>query len=375
MNKTDKQIDRFLKRKQVIEILGENYQLTNIQLKRIKLVFEKYGVNKNIENMFKSLAIMIKYDLSNYIGRIRRLKGIPGTTQYTQMLRYGRFYKSIYECQKKARTKNLKNTFEYWASLGYDHNAALEQIKIIQLERAKKAALKIKGTSLYSCRSKLFWINKGYSDEEANEQVRRIQVTNGIEYYKKKYPDNYKEKFANRISKWQTSLKDNNDYNELSFKKGHSVNAWMAKNLSYEDALLKYNKLVEHLQTIRRRPSNISQKMFDMLFDQIGETCFYSTKNYEYQIEGYQVDFYHKESKTVIEFYGDFFHRNPNKYDEFFECFGYTSRQKWEYDKLREDTIKNSNKVNRFIVIWESQFRTNPTETVNQILQELKYAN
>jgi very-short-patch-repair endonuclease len=376
MNNLTIQINRFLKRKEVINILGKNYILSNAQQTRLENVFKKYKTTKNIENMLKSLAIMVKNDLTNYTGRISRLVGIPGTTRYTQLLRYGKDeYIKIYKEQSVKKTKHFKNIIDYWKNLGYSDEESIQLVKSIQLERTKKAVLKTKGVSLYSCRSKEYWLSIGYSDDEAIKKVNNIQITNGIDFYKRKYPNDYNEKFLQRINNWKNTLYSNKNYTELCKKRGHSINAGISRGLSLEEATNNYKRIVEHLQSIKKNSSNISQKLFDMLSENLNGETYYNTKNYEYLIEGYRVDFYNKDKKIVLEFYGDFFHRNPNKYDPLYTSMGYTSVKKWEYDKKREYIIKNSKNVNKLIIIWESEFRNNPQNTVEKILREIENGN
>jgi very-short-patch-repair endonuclease len=313
---------------------------------------------------------MIKYDLTNYLGRVKRLKGIPGTSKYTQILRYGRYYADIMNNQSKSKTSHFKNKIDYWLDVGYNQEQAHIQVKRVQTDRAILAGNKLRGTSIYSVRSTQYWINNGYTQKEAQEQVTRIQTTNGIAFYKKKYPDNYKEEFANRIDKWQYSL-SKLDQQELNFKKGHSIEANIYRGLSYSAAVEKYDKMCNHMALIRRLPSKISQKMAAMLETNIGGTCFYDTKQYEYLINKYRVDFYHMQSKTVVEFYGDYYHQNPMKFNNDSIVHGVTAQDRWDYDAQRQSIIEASSKVNKFLIVWESEFRSDPDKTIQYIRNEI----
>lgn len=50
---------------------------------------------------------------------------------------------------------------------------------------------------------------------------------------------------------------------------------------------------------------------------------------------------------------------------------GYTSKEKWEYDLIRIEKIKESSSVSRVMIVWESEFRTHPHATVQNIIQEI----
>ena len=86
---------------------------------------------------------------------------------------------------------------------------------------------------------------------------------------------------------------------------------------------------------------------------------------------GYRVDFYHKETKTVVEFYGDFYHRNPALFESNHIAFGTTAKEKWDYDRIRENKIQQDKNVKQLLVVWDSEFRKNSKETVNKIIKEI----
>lgn len=366
----EKQILRFLKRKGVSDILGQGYKLTDLQRKRFCRLLDVYKTTKNMENMLRTVATFIRYDLTNYLGRYNRLKGVNGTSAYTQILRYGRNWQNIYDLQNSKKTYHFPNKVEHWLEKGLTLEQAKKQVYKIQQERGNKAALKTKGTSCYTVRSIEFWINNGYSLETAKEKVKEIQTTNGLEYYKQKFPNSYEEEFNKRIARWKNSL-SKHDQELLNLKKSGSIKGHMARGLSYEQASYEYQILIERLKSVRKLPSKISQKMCSMLDAKLIGTCYYNDKNYEKLISGYRVDFYHKDSKTVVEFYGDFFHRNPKIYESTYEAHSITSGERWEYDNRRETIIFESPEVNKLIVVWESDFRKNPEQTIQNIIGEI----
>lgn len=367
----EKQIYRFLKRKGIANILGPEYRLTEEQYKRFCRLLDMHNTTKNMENMLSTVAYFIKYDLTNYLGRYNRLKGINGTSVYTQMLRYGRHWKEVYEFQSRRKIVTFPNRIEYWLKKGFTVEQAKQEVYKIQLERGSKAALKLKGTSCYTVRSIDYWVNNGYSLDEAIVKVKDIQTTNGLEFYKKKYPDSFEKEFSKRISIWKDSL-SKNDQEVISLKKSSSIEGHIARGLSYDDAVISYQMMVNRLKTIRKLPSKISQKMCSMLDDKLSGICYYSTKNYEKLIQGYRVDFYHTPSKTVVEFYGDFFHRNPKIYESTYQAHNVLSEERWKYDKQREEIISNSIDVNNLIIVWESDFRKNPEKVIQYIIGEIE---
>ena len=370
----DTEISRFLNRKSVKNILGENFLPTAQQYTRLLKVLEYFGSTKRAENMHATIAIMLKNNLRNIVGRVKRLQGIPGTTKYTQLLRYGKqYWQQVYQQQSDKKTSHFKNTLAYWINQGMTHSEAVEAVRSVQKERAQRATLITTGVSLYSCRSIEFWISRGYSDEDAQSKVKQIQTTNGLEYYKSKYgEDDYIDKFNQRINKWKDTLAKNNDYAKLCLKKGHSVPALMHKGVSENDALSKYNAMCERLRKIRRLPSKVSQSLFDLVASKLGKSeVYYDSLNYEFLLNGYRVDFFHKASGTVVEFFGDFFHRNPTKFKADFVVHNLSSQERWNYDRARMAKIMQDSLVNDVIIVWESDFRKNPQQQADLIIERI----
>lgn len=366
----EKQIGRFLKRKSVKTILGDDYELSDSQKMRLCKLLDIYKTPKNMENMLTTVANFIYYDVSNYVGRYRRLVGTSGTTQYSQMLRYGRHWQAVYEQQSQSKVEHFPNTMKYWLDKGYSDTEAQEKISEIQTYRGHKAARKLRGTSMYTVRSMEYWLNNGYSESEARQQVKRIQTTNGLDFYRKKYPDNYEEKYNERIKQWQRSY-NRNDLDKINLKKSHSVDGALARGLTLQEALDVRKTNLDHMKTIRRMPSKISQKFCGMLETKLPGICYYADKNYEKLIAGYRVDFYHEGTQTVVEFYGDFYHRNPALFEADHTAFGMDASTRWEYDKQRENAIVQDPKTCHLFVVWESEFRKNPQQTINNIIEEI----
>ena len=121
------------------------------------------------------------------------------------------------------RRKGLANTIDYWVHLGYTPNEAMIEVKKVQQKRNAIATKKMTGTSIYSCRSILFWMNKGLTEFESTKKVAEIQTTNGIAYYINKYgADTGKILFDERISKWLTTYYTRADIAAINKRKSFS---------------------------------------------------------------------------------------------------------------------------------------------------------
>lgn len=364
-------ISRFLKRKAVKEILGENYVLTNIQRTRLNKVFEYYGTPNNIHDWCKSIAIMIKNDLINYYGRIKRLKSRPSSpNNKSYILRYGiKEGRDKISQVKTSRTKHLKNTYTYWKDSGLSESEVKSQIKKLQTENGALAAKKLKGSKgKYSCRSMKYWIRNGYSEKEARDKVSSIQIANGKGYYLNK---GYSIEDAvsiqeKRNTKWLSNLnnKSEEDISLMNLKKGHTIKSYLARGLSLDEATEKSNNFFKN----NGISSNSSNEFFDLLSSNLNTNeVFYQGKNHEFQINGKTVDFYYPEYKMVVEYYGNYWHMNPSMYIESDMCHNKTAKEIWKHDETRIKLIEQSEHVDKVFIIWEKDTKDNPIHVINTI--------
>ena len=361
----NRQTERFLNRKWVRAELND-VTLTAIHIQRLNRLFSVYRC-KEIEDMHCTIVKMVVNDLTNYLGRIRRLRGIPGTSRYTQLLRYGKvMYTKIYQEQTDRKTKHFPNKISYWLGLGYSEEAAMAEVKKIQQCRNVLAVEKTSGTSMYSCRSVSFWMLRGLTESEAVAKVRQIQTQS--------WKDHTTEEREDRIAKWLSTLasKSESEKEIINTKKSHSVAGHLARGKSLNDAEAGYAAFCLRMRAKKNQSwSKISQELFARLDEKLGGETYYQTKNYEYLIGDYRVDYYRKDTKTVIEFYGDYFHRNPQIFAADMVSYGYLSSDKWLSDANRIARIKESTKVDQVIIIWELDFRLNPTAVVDSIIHQI----
>jgi hypothetical protein len=105
--------------------------------------------------------------------------------------------------------------------------------------------------------------------------------------------------------------------------------------------------------------------MFDMIKDRIGETgLYYKSLNYERQFGRSCVDFFDAYSGVVIEFLGDYWHANPYIYNRSDKIYNKPVSFVWLDDKKRFQALNSYKDVSYVYIVWESEFRDNPTETV-----------
>jgi hypothetical protein len=351
-----KQTIRFLARKQVKAIL-ENKELGEYHISRLNSLFEIYRV-KQLEDMHKTIALFVLYDLNNYLGRLRRLRGVPGTSKYTQLLRYGKEnFLSVLKSQNESKSRHFKNTVSYWERNGYSTSEAKQLVSLIQAERSSRSPSTQKGAVEYSIRRVEYWIKKGMSPEDAKLAVSNAQR---------------RRHSKERNVRWQNTLKSKpaNEIDLINRKKSHSVDGYLLRGHSIDEA----ERLSRQYWQKRKNYSRSSQAFFMLLGSLLGEDeIYYKTLNYEKQLSGKLVDFFHAASGTVVEYYGDFWHRNPTIYSGDFLCYKQTSKQVWERDEKRLDLIKKHSSVKRILVVWESEVLRNPQQAADRIYKEIRY--
>lgn len=193
-----------------------------------------------------------------------------------------------------------------------------------------------------------YFINKGYSEEEAQKMLSERQRTFSLEKCIEKW-GNYKGKkiWENRQEKWQKSLLDNGNikcgFSKISQELFHEI----IKNYSHEET----------------------------------QGVYYATKNKEYYISKkntgfFSYDFVDINRKKIIEYNGDEYHANPNKYSEndyphpFYKENGPTAKQIWERDEQKINIAKQEGF--EVLVVWDSEWRKNKEDILTKCIEFIK---
>jgi len=85
-----------------------------------------------------------------------------------------------------------------------------------------------------------------------------------------------------------------------------------------------------------------------------------------------KVDGFHRSSKTIIEFFGDFWHLNPNKYkpDDYHPLLKATAADIWQRDAARIANLESRGYM--VIVVWEQDYRAHPEDTVEKVVATIR---
>lgn len=247
----------------------------------------------------------------------------------------------------KRRSRNCK---EFWIEKGYTKKEALIEVKKVMDEIHKKTFKKFKENKehyAYKYTTRIeYYLNKGYTKKEAKNKLSNRQKT----FSKKICIDKYGEKEGKKIwkkrqKKWQKSLIDNGN-----LKGGYSK---ISQTLFYE--ILNYYKISD-LKNI-----------------------FFWTKNREYYIKSnnkiYLYDFVDIKNNKVIEYNGDQYHANPKIYEgdsyphPFHKTNKYKAEEIWKKDKHKIEVAER--KGFEVFVVWDSEYKKNPKETLEKCLDFL----
>jgi len=248
----------------------------------------------------------------------------------------------------KNPNSKLNTTLEQRKSRSPFSNNFIKYSKLTEKKREKTLKLFIKEVcdkKTYEVRLD-YWINKGYSEEDALLKLKKRQTTFTLEICIQKYGEiEGKRIYTERQDKWQDSLLKNGN--------------------------LKYGY------------SNISQVLFNFILEyytfENKEQVYFATKNQEYRLEKenggvWLYDFVDLKNKKIIEYNGDQYHANPNIFEpnDFPHPFikDMTAQEIWNKDE-RKRKIAEKNGID-MLIIWDSEYKS---QKINTLEKCKKYLN
>jgi len=296
--------------------------------------------------------------------------------------------------------KYLKNSFNYKSI-----NNVLQELNLFYNNTDKIGFKKFK-TFCYSLigeKSRYrtnFWVKRGYTQNEANNKISKLQTINANAFAKKRRenPNNMKKliqkygieeannKMNERNDKWQKSLYKNNDMNKVNKSKGlpkakfikkHGLDKYLQNRVNLlnsgpspttasKQSLIVFNELIKYLQ-------NYNLSIF-VGIDNNHEFSLYN-KNYK---KLYFYDFTILELNLIIEYNGCHIHPNKNilneqEWNNWQHCYTNESADyHYELDKQKNKFAKD-NGFN-VITIWSSdtpEYNINKCiAAINTILNE-----
>lgn len=330
-------------RKEWKEIIG----IKSIDIQTINTIKNIWNTDPKIQNRpccIIFLANCAKFNLKHVNARYKRYMKIPnkkGNSLYNYIIRYGKE-----EGKKRFLTKNKMSSHtkdnlikKYGEIEGNKRYKEICRKKRNTKERFIERYGEIEGNIRYDqfCEN-----NKGNWSLE-----RKIQLygeIRGIEIY-------------------------NEQRQALIFNK--SLSGYI-KKYGINKGIKKYEENIKKLHTAARMGySKKSQKLFDdicLRLNNFKYEIYYATRNNEYRVGSYFLDFAIPDLKIGIEFFGDRFHANPdiflnedtpNPFD-----LELTANVIRKNDEIRLNYLKKEKY--KILVIWESEYKTSPKNTIEK---------
>jgi len=140
------------------------------------------------------------------------------------------------------------------------------------------------------------------------------------------------------------------------------IGAWSKKNweeMTPEARAARVRKMVTGL------PRSAVSDEFRTAVQQAG---LYDGFQSEVVVSGFLVDECNEARKLILEFHGDYYHCNPRKFTDpnwMNPTLKMTAGQKWKYDRRRMACFLNLGF--RVLVVWESDWKTNPQQVLAQV--------
>ena len=184
-----------------------------------------------------------------------------------------------------------------------------------------------------------YYLNQGYSYEDAYLKLKERQTTNSLEKFIEKYGEEIGNiKYAERQKKWLNSLYKNFQLNG----DGRSKQSKFAKELIVN--ICKYFSI------------EIPKKEF-YIYDKQNKKVYAYDFHYNYHI---------------IEFNGDYWHCNSNIYNENFynKVKQLYAKDIWEYDKTKIDLCDKYNI--KTLTIWESEYNDDKEAALQKCIDFIK---
>jgi len=333
--------------------IGYNYDRRNTLLQFVKL---KY---KNWTKVWQSLTSMhnstLKYQKILY-GKI------DGITRYNAI--------------NIKKRQGFSNTVEYHTARGKTIDEALIEIRKIQKSRNKRAITSImkKPSIARSCRQIGWWIDKGYTAEQAALEVKRVQTTNGYAYYSSTTSQH------DRNARWQASLNANPANNNIGYKRSHSLNRYIERaggdiNAGYT-AYCSYRRNLSGWHTASKTSMKIFRPIID-LCNVAGIDCYYGADGrhewiLRHKNKAFMYDLTIPLLGIIIEFNGETWHPNPAWDGDKWHTWKHPHTKETADDRFLKDDIKMQAAITAgwtLYVIWESH--TDITQLIEQIRSQV----
>jgi hypothetical protein len=333
----------------------------------------------------------------------------PFTKGQTEFISIGRGYKRFDGSEESNKKKLATSTVEYWVNVkGY----TLEEAQSYFNSMKKEAGLKSKATwnrnvsenpdHVYSggYSVKKFMLD-GFSEEDAikRHEDARLRRKDSLKETYKKNPDMFVGKRMGQVEYW---VNGGYSYEDAKKKVKESQTTFTldkciqrygeiegplryhARHTSWSKKMEEKYKNGEFSRHSPTKPQSIRSSKVELEFiESLVNTAELPIGSYDAMInDSVQFSFFSRElgktllydfkyGKKIIEFNGDYWHCNPLKYKpaQFNYALGCTSEERWEYDMIKMSAAESLGYD--VMTVWESEWRTSPKQTLDKCIQFL----
>lgn len=296
--------------------------------------------NPKIITMIESLGSEIKASIKykEQMALLLNPDNKPGGSIRTTKYWISRGWSQEYANNKVSEIQKINSPRSnlYWEAKGLSKEEAIKKVSEFQSESGKKfhRRLKLRGGTV-SCWNINFWLNKGFTLCEAIELVKEKQRTNNRKSTLKYTKDELKVFNPLNIEYWAKNYKDQN-YVEL-----------------FEEYLFqRYSNSIFRSKIADEFCNSLS------LFFPESKLYFGSSEFGKYIPDvGYRkYDYIDLTNMICVEFHGNYWHTKDN-----------------ENDKTKKDFIESLGF--RYFIVWESEYNKNKTDTITNLVKEIKNEN
>jgi len=232
------------------------------------------------------------------------------------------------------------------ASARFDHSSESQRAKSL------KSAEKTRGSKDHSIRSVGYWIKKGYSEEDAKEEVRKVQATNTLENYQKKYGKELGAiKFKERNENWSELIES---MPGMKYKRSPSLESYVAKH-GIEEGTRLHTEMRANRKRNNTNKLTASAESLIALEDVINLLDKYEISYYlgvegnqewaifdEDELRWFYYDLTIPSLSIIVEYHGECFHPNPTwdqeTWDTWSQLFdGSSADAKYQFDRYKKE--------------------------------------
>jgi hypothetical protein len=251
--------------------------------------------------------------------------------------------------------KRSRNCIEFWINKGYSEEEAKIEVKKVMDEIHQKTSKKLKSNpekyaSKYPTKIE-YYLDKGMTAEDAKIKISEIQNRFSLNKCIEKYgKEDGVRIFLDRQNKWMLTMENKTDEEKIEINRKKLFN-----NSGYSKVSQSlFWRIYDHFQNN------------DIRFEELNsEIIRYDKENKKH----YKYDYIDFTSKKCIEFNGDYWHCNPIKYDENYiqPIMKVSAREIWQKDHLKNKW--NIDRGYKVLTIWESEYRKYPQQTLEKCIR------